>query len=94
MLRRNFWFVLGLVAGLGRAQAEIDILKPDRMKALIEAAQPFPHIPAKHQERAGGLFHRARMFQIAIQITVAPVDRIRWPDPVQPQQLEPQRSAA
>jgi hypothetical protein len=61
---------------------EIDILKPDRMKPLIEPVQGFPYVAADHEKRTCRLFHRPRQVEIAVQIPVALVDGIGRPQTI------------
>jgi hypothetical protein len=52
------WHILDAVARIQGPFAIIDILKPHRIKTLVEALQRFPDVAPGHQERARRLLHR------------------------------------
>ena len=77
-------FVADPVAGVLDPDAEINIFKPDRPEALVEAAEAGPGSAPDQQESTGGLLGIAGLGQIEIQAAVTAIDRIARPDPVQP----------
>jgi hypothetical protein len=82
VFRRNSRNICCSVARIRGPSAEIDILKPDRIEALIQAAETLPDVSPEHEKCARRLLYQAFPIKIVIQITVAPVDRIRRPQPV------------
>jgi hypothetical protein len=71
-----------------RAAAEINVLKPDGMKLLIEAPDLLPNVAAKHQKRAGRLLHWTGLIDRTIKITIFAIDGIGGPQAVEAEKLE------
>ncbi len=76
-------FVADPVSGIPDPDAEINIFKPDRMEALVEAAEAGPGGAPDQQEGAGGLLGIAGLGQVEIEAAVTAIDRIARPEPVQ-----------
>src|SRR5665213_3543381 len=72
------------------AAGEIHILKPYRIKGFVHTAQGVPDVATNHKESSRWLFDGARLLQVAIKIAVSPVNGIRFPQAVNPQQLKDQ----
>ncbi len=92
VLGRDRGNILNLEARRDGAPAKIHVFKPDRMKTLIQATQLLPNIAPDHQKSARRLFHQTRLVEIAVQISIALIDRIRRPQPIQTEDLEQKRS--
>src|SRR5271157_3790664 len=78
------------ITALFDPDAEINIFKPDRAEALVEAAQAGPGLAPDEQEGAGGLFGIAGLGQVHIQAAPAAVDGVLGPDPVETHVLKGQ----
>ena len=76
---RRIWKILNAKPRVHRAPAEIHILEPDRIEALVETAETQPDASSKHQKCACRLLYQALLIEVAVQITIAPIDRIRRP---------------
>lgn len=88
------WLVANSEAGFHYAQAEINVLKPDRSEAFIEAPNSAPSLFANEQKCAGGLLDVLAATQIQIEATPTPVDRISGPDSIDGKIFQGQRGYA
>ena len=61
------------------------------MKAFVEAAERLPDIAPEHQKCSGRLFHRTRLIQIAIQVSVDAGSPDSRPQAIDSEQFENQR---
>jgi hypothetical protein len=61
------------------------------MKGFVQSSQGFPHIAARHQKRASGLFHGTGEVEIAIKIAIAAIHGIRRPQPIYAEKLKNER---
>lgn len=83
--------IFNAVAGIEGSAAEIHILKPHRIEGFVHACQALPDVAADHEERACGLFDGTGLPEIAIQITIVPIDRVPLPHAINTEQFEGQR---
>jgi len=49
--------VVHVVPIVPKSLTKVNIFEPDRVESFIESAHLLPNFTAKHQKRAGGLFH-------------------------------------
>lgn len=83
-------FVANPIAAFPDPDAKIDIFKPDRAEAFVEAAHAGPSVAPDKQEGAGGLFGIAGPSQVHIQAAPTAIDAVLRPDSVQPHVLKGQ----
>ena len=79
------------VSQIQRTPAEIDIFKPNRMKAGIEAIELLPKIAAEQDEGPSRLFHVSGLGEVGIQVAVAPIDGVARKYAIQPENFACQR---
>jgi len=83
-------FVADPITGFPDPDAEINIFKPNRAKAFVEAPQAGPSLAPDEQEGAGGLLGIAGFGQIYIEAAPTAVDGVPRPDPVETHVLKGQ----
>jgi len=83
--------IFNLIFLVDRSLAVVDIFKPHWIKAFIKPAQVFPHVATSHKKRAGRLFHRTGLIEVAVQITVASVHRIGRPQAIDAEEFKDER---
>src|SRR5262249_5233685 len=86
------WHVLDQKAFTRGTKATIDVLEPDRMKALVQSVKLPPDVASDQKKSPGGLFNRSRLAGIAIQIAVTPIHRIPGQKTIDAEQLQDQGS--
>jgi hypothetical protein len=79
------WGVCYMVPRIHCSSAKVHVFEPDWIKLLVETAQLFPDVAPHHQESARRLFNHCWLIEIAIQVPVPAVHRIRRPQPVDPE---------
>jgi len=72
-------YIFNAIPAIAGAEAVVDVLKPNRMKVLIEASQTFPNVTARHKKGSSGLLHFSGKIEITIQTAVAAIHGIRGP---------------
>src|SRR3954452_12690353 len=78
------------ITGLAQTSAEVDVFKPDRVKAFIEAANRSPCFPPDHKKGAGGLIDFYRLCR-SDRLAISPVHGVCRPNPIQAKHFEHER---
>jgi hypothetical protein len=86
------WLIADSEAGFSYAEAKVHVVKPDRTKAFIEAANGLPSLAANEKKCAGWLFDVLALSQIQIEAAPTPVAEIAGPNAVDGKIFQGQRS--
>jgi hypothetical protein len=82
--------ILNPIARFSGSLAEIHVLKPQRMEALVKALQTLPNFAPESQESASRLLYVAGLRRVPVSISVGAVKGIRGKQAVQTKYFENQ----
>ena len=90
MTRHRGWAILEAITPVQKPFAEVHILVPEGVEALVETAEFAPGVAADHEESAGGLLGGSGLIGVEIETAIAAVDGVAGQQAVEAERFKGQ----